>query len=294
MHIAVFADLHGRLLLAFKLCARWQQETGERIDLILQAGDLGAYPARERLDRATRAYAERDPTELGFMDHFTRYDAQVAAQLAMTDCPLVFVRGNHEDHFWLDELERQCASAIFPIDAYQRVYHLRTGLPWTFQRQDERITVLGIGRIAPPAEAEDRQQARYIQQDESARVYALGTDPVDVLLTHHARPDFVLLERAGTTIRAGSGMPEIASLLERKRPTCHFFGHYGGPPQVRTDPNGITLSVKLADLHWEHNGSALQAGSMGLLHWQSRTQYTFEVLDTPWLRAYNAWTWRDL
>ncbi|GCE21451.1 hypothetical protein [Dictyobacter kobayashii] len=41
MNIAVFADLHGRLLLAFQLCARWQRETGEHIDLILQAGDLG-------------------------------------------------------------------------------------------------------------------------------------------------------------------------------------------------------------------------------------------------------------
>ena len=42
MNIAIFADLHGRILLAFKLCARWQKETGEQIDLILQAGDLGA------------------------------------------------------------------------------------------------------------------------------------------------------------------------------------------------------------------------------------------------------------
>ncbi|HEY1350810.1 MAG TPA: metallophosphoesterase [Ktedonobacteraceae bacterium] len=294
MHIAVFADLHGRLLLAFKLCARWQQESGERIDLILQAGDLGAYPAMERLDRATRAYAARDPSELGFLEHFTRYDAQIADQLAMTGCPLVFVRGNHEDHAWLDELESQQQSALFPIDAYRRIYLLRTGLPWTFQQQDEQITLLGIGRIAPPAEAEDRRQARYIQQDESARLCALDAAPLDVLLTHHARPDFVLLERAGTTFRASSGMAEITSLLEKKRPACHFFGHYGGPPQVCTDPNGVTLSVKLADLHWERGGSALQAGSMGLLHWQSRDQYTFEVLDSPWLREYNTWTWRDL
>lgn len=41
MNIAVFADVHGRILLAFKLCARWEKETGEQIDLILQAGDMG-------------------------------------------------------------------------------------------------------------------------------------------------------------------------------------------------------------------------------------------------------------
>jgi len=293
MHIAVFADLHGRLLLAFKLCARWQQETGESIDLILQAGDLGAFPSLTGLDRATRMYAERDPTELGFLEHFSSYDPAVAAQLAATRCPLVFVRGNHEDHNWLDTLEHQHEGALFPVDAYQRVFNLRTGLPWTFHLQDEQISILGIGRIAAPPDSEDRLQARYIQQDESARISQLDTESVDVLLTHHARPDFVLLARDGQT-RTGSGMPEVAHALERQRPACHFFGHYGGPPQVRTDTNGVTLSVKLADLHWERGGSALETGSMGLLHWHSRADYAFEVLDTPWLKAYTAWTWHDL
>src|SRR5215467_12895557 len=90
MNIAVFADVHGRLLLAFKLCARWQRETGEKIDLILQAGDLGAYPVRERMDRATLKYIERDPTEMGFLEHFTNHDPAVAAMLAETSCPMVF------------------------------------------------------------------------------------------------------------------------------------------------------------------------------------------------------------
>lgn len=293
MHIAIFADLHGRVLLAFKLCARWQQETGEKIDLILQAGDLGAFPALQRLDRATRMYAERDPSELGFLEHFCSHDPAVAARLAATSCQLVFVRGNHEDHSWLDELERQHTGALFPVDIYQRVFHLRSGLPWTFHLQDEQITVLGIGRIAPPPDSEDPRQAKYIQEEESARISQLDDGPVDVLLTHHARPDFVQLTRDGQT-RTGSGMPEVAHVLERHHPACHFFGHYGGPAQVRTDANGETLSVKLADLHWERGGSALETGSMGLLHWHSRSDYSFEVLDAPWLKEYTSWTWADL
>ena len=67
MNIAVFADVHGRILLAFKLCARWQRETGRRVDLILQAGDLGAFPDLARLDRATLKHAGDGPTELGFL-----------------------------------------------------------------------------------------------------------------------------------------------------------------------------------------------------------------------------------
>jgi Icc-related predicted phosphoesterase len=293
MNIAIFADVHGRVLLAFKLCARWQQETGERIDLILQAGDLGAYPEMSRLDRPTRKYAERDPTELGFMEHFVNTDPEVAAILAQTYCPMIFVRGNHEDHAWLDELERQNPGPIFPIDAYQRVYNLKTGIPWTFRQGDEQITVLGIGRISSPVGEIDHEQGKYIQPYESASVYQEHTPPADVLLTHHSRTDFVILER-GVKIKASTGMKEIEHILDTERPAYHFYGHYGGPPQVRTDTNGVTLSVKLADLHWERGGSNLDAGSMGLLRWHNRDEHTFEVLTVPWLKEYTAYTWRNL
>ena len=296
MNIAVFADLHGRVLLAFKLCARWQRETGEHIDLILQAGDLGAYPAMERLDRATLRYAERDPTELGFMEHFIDYNPAVAAILAETDCPLIFVRGNHEDHDWLDEQERQSPQALpfFPVDVYQRVFNLSTGKTLTFSRGGEDIRVFGIGRIGPHQEEEDHHQGKYIQHYESERVYQSEDRlPIDVLLTHPSRTDFVLLER-GVKIKASTGMREINFILDRDRPAYHFFGHYGGPPQVRTDTNGVTLSVKLADLHWERGGSTLEAGSMGLLRWHNREQHSFKVLDDPWLKEYTASTWQKL
>jgi Icc-related predicted phosphoesterase len=294
MNIAVFADLHGRLLLAFKLCARWQRETGEQIDLILQAGDLGAYPDFSRLDSATRRYAERDPTELGFLNQFTHYDAKVAAILEETVCPMIFVRGNHEDHGWLDELERQSSDeAIFPIDAYQRVFHLKTGCPWTFQKSDEQITVLGIGRIGPHDAELHPQDSKYIQKYELKRLYALDKTPIDVLLTHHSRTDFVILER-GVKIKASTGLKEIEYILDRDLPAYHFFGHYGGPPQVRPDPNGVTCSVKLADLHWERGSTLLEAGSMGLVRWQSPAEHTFEVLDYAWLKEYTSSTWHYL
>ncbi len=293
MNIAVFADLHGRLLLAFQLCARWQRETGETIGLILQAGDLGIFPDRERLDKATRKYAEQDPTELGFLEYFRAYDPAIAALLAETTCPMISVRGNHEDHLWLDQLERQREDIIVPVDAYKRVYILKTGLPWTFQQGSEQLTALGIGRVAAPAGEVDRQQGKYIQSSEKERLAQLKQQPFDILLTHDARPDFVLWER-GVKIKGSTGMQEIGKLLDKTQPAYHFFGHYGGPPQVRTDSNGVTCSVKLADLHWERGNSVLESGSMGLLRWQSRDQHTFTVLDAPWLKEYTAHTWRYL
>jgi len=294
MNIAIFADVHGKLLLAFKLCARWQKETGKRIDLILQAGDLGAFPDETRMDHATRKYIERDPTEAGFLQHFTHHDPAVAAVLAETDCPLVFVRGNHEDHAWLDELEQQHPEgAIFPVDPYQRVYNLKTGIPWTFKKGKQQITVLGIGRISPASVEADPQQGKYIQPYESERVYQLPDMPIDVLLTHHSRRNFVVLER-GIKIKASTGMREIEHILDHDRPAYHFFGHYGGPAQVCFDFNRVTLSVEVVSLKKKHGGTVLDAGSMGLLHWGTSEQPTFEVLKAPWLKEYTAHTWESL
>lgn len=288
MNIAVFADVHGRILLAFALCARWERETGERIDLILQAGDLGVYPERTSLDKATQRHAQADATELGFSQHFLRHDAEVTAALARTSCNLVFVRGNHEDHAWLDTREEQSTSPIFPVDAYRRIWCLKTGEPYTFQsRNAEVITIVGVGRVGLPVGEREHRKAKYIHQDELERIYDLGGHHIDVLLSHDAARDDISL---------GFGIEEIRLLLDQAKPAYHFFGHYGGACMMLSDRNGVTLSCKLADLHWDPSdrGKRLEAGSMGMLRWRTRDDHAFEVVDAPWLREYTAYTWRYL
>jgi hypothetical protein len=113
------------------------------------------------------------------------------------------------------------------------------------------------------------------------------------LLTHHSRTDFVILER-DVKFKASTGMREIEYILDTERPAYHFYGHYGGPPQVCTDTNGVTLSVKLADLHWERGGSILEEGSMDLLRWHNHSEHSFEVLTHPWLKEYHSHTWEQL
>jgi Icc-related predicted phosphoesterase len=284
MNIAVFADVHGRILLAFKLCARWEQETGEKIDLILQAGDLGAFPDEARLDKATIKHARSDPTELGFLHDFLHTQPEVAAILDRTTCNMLFVRGNHEDHLWLDTLEQRADAPTFPVDAYQRIYCLKTGIPYTFERAAETLTLLGIGRIAPPIGA-DEHKPKYIQPYELERLSQLEPCAPDILLTHDSARDAIF---------AGSGMDEIRLILDRCQPRYHFFGHYGGPCRQGIDTNGKTAFCKLADLDWDHaeSGKTIEAGAMGLLRWKNRDEHSFEVIDQPWLKEYNAFTWR--
>jgi Icc-related predicted phosphoesterase len=284
MNIAVFADIHGRVALAFKLCARWQVETGQRIDLILQAGDLGAFPDLGGLDKATRRYGEKDPSELGFSEHFAQHDAKIEEMLSHTTAPMVFVRGNHEDHRWLDELERLSGSEpLFRIDVYRRIFCLKTGVPYRHTVGDETISIIGIGRVGLPEDSHKRED-KHIQAYESRRLWDVGVDRCNVLLTHDTALDAV-------TIRAG--MQEICDALDLFEPAYHFHGHIGGRYTSRLDDNGITQVHKLADLHW---GSKKQVreGSMGMLTWHSEEEHHFEVVDAPWLAEYSMHKWQHV
>jgi DNA repair exonuclease SbcCD nuclease subunit len=276
------------------LCARWQRETGEHIDLILQAGDLGAYPALERLDKATRRYAEQDPTELGFLQHFAQYDEEVAALLKQTDCPLVFVRGNHEDHQWLDELEQQANGPIFPVDAYRRVWCLKSGVPYTFRVEDKSINVLGVGRIGLRDQENEtsrssQRSSKHIQPYEQKQLYRVNFEKwqPDVLLTHDSARGFVFPD---------SGLTEIDDVLASSTPLYHFFGHYGGDCEIKPDVNGQTVACKLGELHWDRrtSGKVLEAGSLGILRWHNREEQRLEIVDEPWLKEYTAFSWEHL
>ncbi|HEU5376293.1 MAG TPA: metallophosphoesterase [Ktedonobacteraceae bacterium] len=269
MQIGVFGDVHGQILLIFQLAARWQQENGQELDLLLQVGDLGVFPDMAHLDRSTRRHSTFFPDSLGFLQYFTTTDSSVATTLNETHCPLVFVRGNHEDHVWLDTLEQQTPAPVFPIDVYQRVYCLKTGVPYLFTRGGETITLLGIGRIGRPAAAR-KDRPRYLQPDEQLRLDQVEAAPIDVLLTHDSARD---------QIYVGSGSEEIDRICVHLHPTYHFFGHYGGPCQYERVESTGTLRYKLAGLHPDYHTpeQTIQAGAMGLLSWHGRDQHTFTI-----------------
>jgi Icc-related predicted phosphoesterase len=280
MNIAVFADIHGRILLAFVLCARWEKETGEKIDLILQAGDLGVFPDKAMLDKATLRHAESDPTELGFMHYFVGKSAEATNLLSRTACDLIFVRGNHEAHQWLDSLEQKARGPLFSIDVYQRLWCLKTGIPYTHTVGNEQITILGIGRIGQRG---NTLKAEHIQPYEQQKLDRLGSVPIDILLTH---------DMPTGVSRRSEGMAEITMVLDRYRPPYHFFGHIGGDCEEGTSTNGTTHCCKLADLEWEGVGKVVHPGSMAILRWSDPQRHSLTVLDEPWLKEYTAYTWR--
>ena len=51
MLIGFVGDLHGRVLHAFALIVTWQKRNGRRFDLLVQVGDMGAFPDMSSLER---------------------------------------------------------------------------------------------------------------------------------------------------------------------------------------------------------------------------------------------------
>ena len=156
----IFGDLHGRILPAFRLALAWQREHGERVDGLLQVGDLGYFPDATRLDKATKRHAERDPLELGAED--------IASPLRLADVifsdpdtpqALWFTAGNHEDHEALKSWEHGAGASAddFPVDAYLRVRCLRDGHSATLPGGLRVGALWGIDDQAPNARARFRR-----------------------------------------------------------------------------------------------------------------------------------------
>lgn len=147
MRVAIFADIHGKILLPFKLVDLYQNETGNQIDAILQCGDIGAFPDPENLDKATIKHAKYDRDELGFYDDFVYENESIKKFLDELNINMICVCGNHEDHDFWDKLEEEHSEgSLFPIDIYKRVFVCKSGHKHKLQTKNEELTYIGIGR----------------------------------------------------------------------------------------------------------------------------------------------------
>ncbi len=282
MRLAIFADIHGKMLLPFKLVDLYQRTTGQKIDLILQCGDMGAYPLLERLDKATIKHAKYNRDELGFHDQFTKKDPQIEAYLDELNLQMICVRGNHEDHEYLDELEIKYANeSRFPIDVYERIWLCKTGWEQHLVLDSIPFSFVGIGRIG---DRKGRSDARFIQDYERRILKKLQKtkDDFDVLITHD--------KDAGS--QRGYGMQEIRNLLDQVIFKYHFFGHTGEPFYQEQDHNGITQSVKIKELEFGESG-ILPKNCFVILEKNEDNEVSIKTVDQKITNVLTAHYWKD-
>lgn len=279
MKIALFSDIHGKILLPFKLVDLYQKETGSKIDFILQCGDIGAYPIIENLDKATIKHAQYDRDELGFHDNFTKENPEIKVFLNELNIDMICVRGNHEDHDFLDRLEKENPDeSIFPIDIYERVFVCKSGLEQTLETEDEVLHFVGIGRIG---DRKGRSEKRFIQDYERFEIKKLlkTNNTFDVLITHDKDDS-----------QSGYGMPEIREVLDNVIFQYHFYGHTGEPFREETDVNGITQSIKVRELEFNENGM-LEKGCMIILT-KENGELNIEIVDENFTNKMTKFNWK--
>lgn len=54
MKIAFLGDLHGRVFHALALVTTWQEKHGEKLDMVIQVGDMGGHSLQAMIKTETR------------------------------------------------------------------------------------------------------------------------------------------------------------------------------------------------------------------------------------------------
>jgi hypothetical protein len=277
----VFGDLHGRVLPAFRLATAWAREHRERLDGLLQVGDLGYFPDWGRVDKATKRHAEKDPLELGVLDvvYRTRAAADVFGSDGVPEA-MWCTAGNHEDYEAFDALAHGagCSRDDFPLDHYQRLRMIRDGHVLTLPSGMRVGALWGIDDRAPNARRHIAPRARITPRSATMLTYA----KFDVLLTHESPRDGMMLD-------AGSDL--ISEIVHLAEPSFAFFGHYGTDGRLHECDFGRTQVHHLHGLEFRGTGGTAEEGCVGVLRWGDDGG-RFEYLEPAWLRTVTRHNWR--
>jgi hypothetical protein len=276
----VFGDLHGRVLPAFALARAWQREHDEPLAGLLQVGDLGYFPFSDRLDKATKRHAARDPLELG-AQLVVRPSREADALFGDPDAPgtLWFIAGNHEDYEALADCYGRPGTTDddFPVDYYGRLRCIVDGAVVTMADGLRVGGLWGIDDEAPRA----RKTIVPAAKINTRRARDLAVRPMDVLLTHESPRDAFFVD---------SGSLAVNTILYGARPAFHFFGHYHGEGRMEECDFGRTQVLHMVGLEFRARGKTAEERSVGVLRWRDGNG-RFEYVDERWLRSVTGHNW---
>lgn len=232
----------------------------------------GAYPDINNLDKATVKHAKNDRDELGFYDYFIKENKEIKNFLDILNLNMICVRGNHEDHDFIDNIESKSKEDIFSIDVYKKVWVCKSGKLQKFKINNQELKFAGIGRIGDrKIDGKIRDDKIYIQdyeRKEMRKLYNLNEE-IDILITHDK--DNSVPNPYGTTF-------EIREFLDNVITYFHFYGHTGEPFNQKKDKNGITISVKISEAEFTEEG-ILPKGSMIIFEKNEQNICSFEVVE---------------
>jgi len=214
MIVGIFGDVHGNLPGMYELCRQWQNETKEKIDLVLQTGDMGSHRSVEEMDKATRKHFAKDTSELASAAYLT------GKRVAPIET--WFVHGNHENFTLLSDKVDQA------IDSAGRIIFLGPGSIRRFRKGEDVLCVAGLGgmeyRFGKYPLLSNECVQKYLHPLSLNKLQSMDV-AADVLLLHDAPLNKGLRNKFPT------GSKRLTELIEKMEPRFAFYGHYDDPPE---------------------------------------------------------------
>jgi len=242
--IGFLGDVHGRAFLALALVATYQRRAGQRLDLVVQVGDMGAFPrpfeSAESAEPALAAHLAVDSTEADFA-RLLSADGETAECLrrlrAALTRPVHFLRGNHEDFAFLRDLPVDPLTGTAPADPFDLFRYVPDGT--LLDCAGTHLAVLGG--------AEHHEGEGGIDTAAVAALATLAADTAgtrggfDVLVTHQGHYGSSVGYRGNV-----QGSRLVTELVDRTRPRLHVFGH--AHERIGPGRTGDTIFLGLAGL----------------------------------------------
>ncbi len=221
MLLCAAGDTHGAIDRLYAEVIAFEGTLGVRFDCVLHVGDFGVWPDPSLVDKATKKH--------GGAGDFARWHDERRSAPRKT----IFIKGNHEDHDWLDA---QPCDEILP-----GLHYLRNGQTIDLGEGRDAVTVGGVGGCYSPSDYPRKseqlrgaQKAHYTHDE----IGALGPG-IDILLLHDA-PAGVRFAAGHTNEAAG-----LRELIARVRPFACFFGHHHERVDAQVPGTGICMGLNL-------------------------------------------------
>jgi Icc-related predicted phosphoesterase len=284
MIIGFIGDVHGKVFNAIAVAAMWQAVTGKRFDLLIQLGDLGAFPDPDRFDEAGKIHVGLDPSELDFQ-RLLQADGRRAELLRKIRdhfaSPIYFLRGNHEDFEYLNQLEADHTPPSTTVDPFDLYRYVPDGTVIEFG--DMRIAFLGGIETTVP-------DARSFDGEAYAALAAMGTGAFDILVTHEP-PYGISVGFRGNL----QGSKMVTELIERTQPAFHLSGHlhHLNGPRTYGRTTSLSLSGLDASSRWAPHDINYQPGCLATLDTETSalTPVTEQWLTTSRAKKFDPDTW---
>jgi Icc-related predicted phosphoesterase len=254
MKIAFIGDIHGRIFHTLAVLDYWQIRNNCKFDAIIQVGDLGAYPNPDE-EMLKSKFVLQDPTELDF-SRFIYADENLQKNLQFIrqrfQCSIWFIRGNHEDFAWLEEVSAKSGETISSIDPFDLLQYVSDGA----------IIDVGNSKVAFLGGIETEiTDERSFNEKAYSKLIDFKPGEVDILVTHDA-PYGVGDGFKGEI----QGSRKITELIETIQPRYLIAGHYHhmNGPRVYGKTTYMGLNILIPPIKKDKLGR-VQQGSIGIL-----------------------------